>query len=225
MEILQRNKRETASEYAKRVLEYQIVHMKLKPGEQLQEMVLAEQLGISRTPVREAILDLKRRNMIDIFPQHGTFVSYMDYNRIEEIRYLRYVFEADLMMRAAEIRTQADLMALYENVQLQKLYIMHDHDRFLQLDEEFHGIIYAFCGYEGLYSMIRQYSIDFDRMKMLSYDLESSRELIDAHEQMVQAIEARDGEKARLLLQEHLARAVNDYKSLRKKHPECFKPE
>ena len=53
MLVLERQKRESASEYVKRVLEYNIVHMKLLPGEQLQEKVLAEQLSVSRTPIRE----------------------------------------------------------------------------------------------------------------------------------------------------------------------------
>ena len=58
LEVLERRSKESASEYVRRVLEYNIVHMRLLPGEQLQEKALAEALNVSRTPIREAILEL-----------------------------------------------------------------------------------------------------------------------------------------------------------------------
>ncbi len=96
LELPERKPRESAGEYARRVLEHNIVHLKLLPGEQLQEKALAVEIGVSRTPVREAILELRQRRILNIYPQRGTFVSYLEAKRGEDIRYLRYVFESRL---------------------------------------------------------------------------------------------------------------------------------
>ena len=225
LEILERRKKESASEYVRRVLEYNIVHMKLLPGEQLQEKLLAELLNVSRTPIREAILELKRRNIINIYPQHGTYVSYLDSAYSDDIRYLRYVFETKLLENACEIRDREVIDRMYENVQLQKLYIWRDRDRFLLLDDEFHGAIYSMCKRGSIYQIVRENSLHFDRMRLISYDLESSRELIDEHAAMIEAIETADAMRARELCQRHLTRAISDYDRIKRKYPQYFKPE
>lgn len=225
LEILKRKKKESASEYAKRVLEYNIVHMKMLPGEQIQEKVLAEQMNVSRTPIREAILELKRRNIINIYPQHGTYVSYLEKKYSDDIRYLRYVFESTLIERACEIRNAEIIDRMYENVQLQKLYIWRDRDRYLLLDDEYHECIYEMCDCKTIYGIVRENSLHFDRMRMISYDLDSARELIDEHAEMVDAIEKGDRARARRLCEQHLTRAISDYDRIREKYPQYFKSE
>lgn len=225
LEVLERRSKESASEYVRRVLEYNIVHMRLLPGEQLQEKALAEALNVSRTPIREAILELKRRNIIDIYPQHGTFVSYLDNGYSDDIRYLRYVFEAELMAKACEIRDREIIDRMYENLQLQKLYIWRDRDRFLTLDDEFHGAIYSMCGRDFIYQVVRESSLHFDRMRLISYDLDSARELIDEHAAMIEVIETADAQRARALCQRHLTRALSDYDRIKRMYPQYFKPE
>lgn len=225
LEVLERKYRESASEYAKRVLEYNIIHLKLHPGEQLQERALAEQIGVSRTPIREAILELKRRNVINIYPQHGTYVSYLENKSSENIRYLRYVFEATLVEEACKIRDDKVICLMYENVQLQKLYIFRDPDRFMALDDEFHNEIYKMCGREGLFEMIKQNSIHFDRLRLLSYNLTTSKELIDEHVKITEAIERGDSLSARAICEKHLTRAITDHGSIRDKYPQYFAPK
>lgn len=225
LEILSRKKKESASEYVKRILEYNIIHMRLLPGEQLQEKVLAEQLNVSRTPIREAILELKRRNIINVYPQHGTYISYLDIKYSDDIRHMRYVFEGSLVERACEIRDQAIINRMYENVQLQKLYIRRDRDRFLQLDDEYHEAIYDMCDSSMIYGIVRENSIHFDRMRMISYDLDSASELIDEHAALTEAIENGDKARARALCEHHLTRAVNDLGKIREKYPQYFLPE
>lgn len=225
LEVLPRKKKESASEYVKRVLEYNIIHMKLLPGEQLQEKILAEQLDVSRTPIREAILELKRRNIINVYPQHGTYVSYLDIKYSDDIRYLRYVFEGALVERACEIRDQATINRMYENVQLQKLYIRRDRDRFLQLDDEYHEAIYDMCNCGMVYGIVRENSLHFDRLRMISYDLDSACELIDEHAAIIESIENGEKQRARALCERHLTRAISDLDRIREKYPQYFRPE
>ncbi len=78
LEILPKNKRETAREYVTRVLKYNIVNLNLKPGQAISENEIAELLGVSRTPVREAFLELAKASIVEVYPQKGTYISLID---------------------------------------------------------------------------------------------------------------------------------------------------
>ena len=224
LELPERNPRESASGYARRVLEYNIVHLKLLPGEQLQEKALAVEIGVSRTPVREAILELRQRKILNIYPQRGTFVSYLEEKRGEDIRYLRYVFESRLAEDACALRDTALADALSDNVRLQKLYVARDPDRFLKLDDQFHEAIYRALDREDLYVLVKEHSIHFDRLRRLSYNLSSSEALVDEHEDIARAIGAGDAQSARALCERHLQHAVADYEVIRALYPQYYAP-
>jgi DNA-binding GntR family transcriptional regulator len=205
-------------------LEYNIVHLKLLPGEQLQEKALAVEIGVSRTPVREAILELRRRRILNIYPQRGTFVSYLETKRGEDIRYLRFVFESRLAEDACVLKAPAFYAALHENVRHQKLYVARDPDRFLQLDDQFHEAIYHALGREDLYTIVKEHSIHFDRLRRLSYNLSTSEGLVGEHEAITRAIEAGDAGSARALCERHLEHAVADYEVLKSLYPQYYAP-
>ena len=79
---------ETARDFAFRVLKDNIVSLELKPGTLISENEIASELGLSRTPVREAIIDLSKASIIEIFPQKGSYVSLIDSQMVEEARFL-----------------------------------------------------------------------------------------------------------------------------------------
>jgi DNA-binding GntR family transcriptional regulator len=224
LDLPERRPKESASEYARRVLEYNIVHLKLMPGEQLQEKALAEQIGVSRTPVREAILELKRRHILNIYPQRGTFVSYLEEKRGEDIRYLRYVFESRLVEEAANAADPGLVASLHEIIQEQRLCMADDPDRFLQMDDEFHRAIYASLGREELYALIKEHAIHFDRVRWLSYRLNTAEHLVDEHEAIAEAIASGDAPKARATFEKHLMHAIADHEALRKLYPHFYAP-
>lgn len=224
LELPERKPRESASEYARRVLEYNIVHLKLLPGEQLQEKALAVEIGVSRTPVREAILDLRQRRILNIYPQRGTFVSYLEEKRGEDIRYLRFVFESRLAEDACALKDPALNATLHDNVRLQKIYVARDPDRFLQLDDQFHEAIYRALDREDLYAIVKEHSIHFDRLRRLSYNLLTSEALVEEHEAIALAIEAGDAANARALCERHLQHAVADYEVLKALYPQYYAP-
>ena len=90
----ERGEHESAKSYVLRVLIDSIVNTRLEPGEKLNEPELCEQLGVSRTPFREAELELAQRRLIEIRPKIGTYVSLIDAELVEEVRHLRAVLEA-----------------------------------------------------------------------------------------------------------------------------------
>ena len=75
MILLERNKSENARAYALRVLNYNIVTLELEPGTLVSENDISAALGLSRTPVREALIELSKNHLVDIIPQTGSYVS------------------------------------------------------------------------------------------------------------------------------------------------------
>lgn len=86
MKLEERHYAETAREYARRMLKENIISMDLKPGTMVSENELAAQLGLSRTPVREALMDMSQYGVVDVMPQRGSRISLIDYNLVEEAR-------------------------------------------------------------------------------------------------------------------------------------------
>lgn len=224
LEILERKKGELAGDYAGRILRHNIVKMVLAPGQQLSEPELAAEIGVSRTPVREALLNLKRIGVIDVYPQSGTFVSLIDYRLAEDVRYLRGLLECDLVAQACRTRKEEHILKMYENVQLQKLYISRNPGKYFELDNAFHRQLYLMCGKEHLFDLIEERAVSFDRLRVLSYSLNYTKELVDEHEAIVKAIEEGDEKTAAEIMKKHLSRAIKDNESLRNKFPQYYKP-
>ena len=99
MVILQKERSENSRSYAVRVLLYNIIHLELQPGTAVSENELSTTLSLSRTPVREALIELNRIGLVEILPQRGSYISKIDYNIVEESRFLRLVTENAILPR------------------------------------------------------------------------------------------------------------------------------
>ena len=140
---LERLAGETARDYAFRVIKDNIVSLELKPGTLVSENEIAMELGISRTPVREAIIDLAKVSVIEILPQRGSYVALIDPKMVEESRFLRHVLDRAVIKVACERAGEDDLAELEENVHLQEFYLEKDNpSKIYELDNEFHYLIY-----------------------------------------------------------------------------------
>ena len=138
--ISERREHESAKSFVLRVLIDNIINTRLEPGEKLNEPELCEQLGVSRTPFREAELELAQRRLIEIRPKIGTYVSLIDAELVEEVRHLRAVLEAEIARMACEKLTPADIDQLWENVALWRMYIERaQEEKIFELDKGFIG--------------------------------------------------------------------------------------
>ena len=97
MVITAQRQGETVRDYACRIIKENIVTMELKPGSLVSETELAKELGVSRTPVREALIQLGKNGMVETFPQRGTKVSLIDTDSVNESRFYRLVIEKALV--------------------------------------------------------------------------------------------------------------------------------
>ena len=97
MQIFEKIQYETAKDYVLRLLRTNIKTLELVPGSQISENELSSILGISRTPIREALAELSRFRLVEVVPQKKTTVALIDYSLVEEANFMRYTLETALM--------------------------------------------------------------------------------------------------------------------------------
>lgn len=221
---MEKNRNETARQYALRVLRDKILSLELKPGQQISESEIGEQLGLSRTPVREAFKDLANAAILEIQPQKGTFVSLIDMEMVEESRFLRTVLEKVVIELVCEHISPEDLNILEENVALQELAASRgDSYRFFSLDNAFHEMLFIACGKGKTYDFINGMMIHFDRVRLLNLSEMDTKGPLEDHKNMLAAIKDKNKDRAMVEMGKHLARVNADKIYLYDRHPEYFK--
>jgi GntR family transcriptional regulator, rspAB operon transcriptional repressor len=189
-----------------RELRDEIVSMRRKPGEAIAEKQIAESYGVSRTPVREAVLRLADDGLVEVFPQSGTYVSRIPLYRLPEAIVIRKTLEEGTVRHAASRATAADIRALHANLELQeRMRVSGDHEGFHQSDEAFHALLAEVSGYPGFWTVIQQVKVQVDRCRRLTLP-EPGRllKVIAEHTAVVEAIAAHDPERAVRSIAAHL---------------------
>lgn len=224
MHTSERLPRETARDFAFRVLRDNIVSLDLKPGTLISENEMAMEFGVSRTPVREAIIDLAKAGIIEILPQRGSYVSLIDPSMVEESRFVRKILDKAVIELACEIAPKDVIDEIEENVHLQEFYLeKEDADRIYMLDNQFHYLIYKAAGKETTYDMSSTMMLHFDRVRTLSVETVKDLKIVKDHREMLEAIKAGDKETAAFLVEKHLGRYKLDEAQMKQEHPEYFK--
>lgn len=208
----------------------EIVAMRLTPGAVLLEKQISHNFGVSRTPVREALLKLAGEGLVDIFPQSGTFVSRIPYDALPEVMVIRCALEQASARFAAERATEADVAALRANIAAQRDVPCDDNEGFHLLDEAFHALISDIAGYSGIWTLTRQVKVQVDRCRRLIMPRPGRRkEAIDEHEAIADAIAAHDVAAAVQTTAVHMDRVQDLIEKARASTPEYFasggKPE
>lgn len=224
MRLLKRLPRETARDYAYRMIKDNIIRLELEPGCLISENELAAELGLSRTPVREALIALSRAKVVEISPQKRSIVAPIDEALVEEARFVREVLECGVVRLCCRDATEADLVRLEENVKLQETYMQTGpvesiHD----LDDQFHKYLFAIVHKLEAYEMVRNLAVHFDRIRNIALNGIHDLEIVDDHRQILEAMRNRDEDRAAEIMRMHLNRAKVDSVSIRKKYPLYFK--
>lgn len=225
MFIPKRQARETGRDYALRTLKHNIISLDLAPGSMVSESDLAARMGLSRTPVREALLDLSKVRIVEIFPQRGSKISLIDYSMVEQARFIRNVLECAVVELLCQTIAPREIEALRANLDAQAYALRRENaDELYDADNAFHGMLFDFADKGQARDMIRWMSIHFDRVRSLSLRTVKELKIVADHGAVVDAIARRDAPEARRLMDEHLSRYRIDEKSLRESHPDYFKP-
>ncbi len=183
-----------------------IITGELKPGERLMEVQLAEKMGVSRTPVREAIRKLELEGLVCMVPRKGAHVGEITVKDIMDVLEVRSSLDGLATSLAAQRITDSELKDLRNVLSQFTNYVEKENIQgSIKKDVEFHDIIYRSCRNEKLMQIISNLQEQFHRFRvMFLKDLKSPKELIQEHVDIYDAILSRDPEKARKAAQEHI---------------------
>ena len=165
---------------------------KLVPGERLMENQLAEKLGVSRTPVREALRMLELENLVELVPRKGAQVLDMSEKDIINILEVRSALEGLATSVACKKMTKEDLQQLKNmEVDFEKAVADNDVEHFVDIDEDFHDLIFAATENDKLINIFRNLRIQLYRYRMAqAKNNETSMSTIVAHHRsIIRAIE------------------------------------
>lgn len=180
---------------------------RLKPGERLLENQLAEELGVSRTPIREALRMLEIENLVDLIPRRGAQVKDMSERDIKNVLEIRKVLEELAAKLAAENITSKQIEELKEaHRDFVEAFERGDSTEVLEADTKFHEIIFNATCNEKLVQIISNISIQIYRYRIAYLKLLKSIAVPnEQHIALISAFEKRDSEKAQEIIKEHIA--------------------
>ena len=180
---------------------------RLVPGERLMENQLAEKLGVSRTPVREALRMLELENLVELVPRKGAQVLDMSEKDIINILEVRSALEGLATSVACKKMTKEDLQQLKDmEVDFEKAVADNDVEHFVDIDEDFHDLIFAATENDKLINIFRNLRIQLYRYRMAqAKNNETSMSTIVAHHRsIIRAIENHDAEEGASIAQGHI---------------------
>lgn len=210
-----KRRRADTAERAYRVIRQLLVDFRLRPDERINEVRLAQTIGVSRTPVREALNRLASEGFVIFIPNKGFFFRALEIDDLLQLFELRAIIESGAFRLACVRGSDGDIAAL-ENFWREALlrYAENDPDEILVLDETFHlrmaeisGNHEATKAIEGLNGRIR-----FVRRVQIELGQNHPR-MVDEHTQLVAALRERDGERGSALLARHISMTFEDAKS------------
>lgn len=226
MRLTPRTTRETGREYALRTIKDNIIRLELAPGSFISENELAAEMGLSRTPVREALIDLAKVKIIEIAPQKRSVVAYVDYDMVEEARFMRNVLESAVVELVCQLRTEEDLERLDENVKLQMFHLEQgNYSGIMELDNRFHEMLFEIAQKRQAYAMIQHIAIHFDRVRSMALSSVKDIKIVEDHAKIVEALRNRDGAEAKAVMNKHLNRYKLDEQAIRQTYPMYFSPK
>lgn len=207
------------------VLRNKILTMEYEPGFVLRKGALCEQLGVSRSPVAEALNKLSSDGLVDIIPQSATRVSQFSMFELREESFLREAVEAAAVAKVAQEHTAEQLTILSRNLKMQNLLVEDkDFQGFFEADLEFHELILAFTGFPRVASTAGQLSLQLHRARVLVLP-ESGRpaEAVTEHHNILAGIKARDANAACATMSLHLRQLITRLEPLERQHPNYFR--
>lgn len=223
MNILESQSNENARAYAYRVLLYNITSLEFKPGDSISEKDIAPALGLSRTPVREALMELAKNGLVNIIPQKGSYISKIDFSIIEESRFLRLTVERAIIKLACEQISDDYIIELKKNLMHQELSINTDDVSVLiDLDNEFHKLLFEAVNKQWSYGLISSQMVYFDRYRFLIQKTLKRGDILSDHKALLDAILNHDYKTADAIISQHLGNKSIEKDSIISLYPDYF---
>jgi len=195
-----------------RELEKAILDGVFAPGTSLAEVKLSTELGVSRTPVREALMQLEMEGLVKTVPNKGAIVVGVSEADIDDIYTIRTRIEGLAARRAAEKMTDEDLAELREIVELQEFYVSkNDSMQVWHLDNRFHEILYEGCGSRPLKQILTLFHNYIQKARETTVRLGRAAASTQEHRAILTALEAKDPEEAERCTAIHVNNARDSF--------------
>ena len=204
-----------------------ILSVSYRPGEILRKPEICEALGVSRSPVADAVARLAAEGLVDVVPQAGTFVARFSMEEIREGAFLREAIELHAVDRVARRISDDQLQRLRRNLTVQAALLADDDiPGFYQADAAMHELLLSFTGFRKLaqVSETAWLHVNCARQMILPVPGRIARTL-EEHRAILAALEARDPQAAVEAVRSHLGQLIRHLEPLERDRPELFTPK
>ena len=201
-------------------LEGDILNGRYRPGDSFTESRVAQELGVSRTPVREAIRQLELEGLVDYVPNKGATVMGLSEEDIRDIGEIRTKIEGIAARRATSMITEAQLSELRGILALEAFHTERgDTEPLTRLDSRFHEIIFLASGSRLLNRTLRSFHHYIQRARSLSMKaMDRAEKTLGEHRAILVALEEKDQDRAETLMVHHVRNATRSMNRLTEKH-------
>jgi DNA-binding GntR family transcriptional regulator len=199
-----------------------ILSLDLVPGTVLARQELADQFGVSQTPVREALLRLSEEGLVDVFPQHATLVSRIDIAAARQAHFLRRSIELELVHQLA-LEAPAGLVEQMKATIAQQaaLSAAQRYGDFVGADRAFHRLMYEAGGVPDLWELVGRVSGHVDRLRRLHLPTAGKTEaILRDHRAIVRGIEGKNPAAAESALRKHLSGTLSAVDEICRQYPD-----
>ncbi len=219
-------KRGSASQQVLISLRRRILSLELPPGTALSRAGIAEEYGVSQTPVRDAMMKLEEEGLLSVFPQSKTVVSKIDVGHARETQVLRLSIELEVARRLTLAEDRAERLKTARRVldaQAESLRRDDGLNRFGSLDRLFHQSLCEAAGVPNLWPVVTARSGHIDRLRELNLpDPGKPANIMHYHEAIHAALTDGDPQRAERMVREHLSGTLSSVDQIMARYPDFF---
>lgn len=197
--------------------------LELKPNEAIGEQALAESLGVSRTPVREALSRLHIDGLVDLRSRRGVIVSPIRYEAVRTAQFVREKLETAIIEAAIRVDDRRTKLRIRQAIEEQELAMFENNaGQFFMADEHMHQLYCKLAGWDNVWPIIADAKKHMDRVRRLAIQDTPFNILIKDHRDLYTAVDQSDSDLASDIIQKHLRRVMSGFQTVAERFPEFF---
>jgi DNA-binding GntR family transcriptional regulator len=201
-----------------------IISLEMKPGTRISEVEIAQRYGVSRQPVREAVISLAQTGLLKTIPQRGTIVVPISVRQMLDARFVREAIEVAVARQASQSISLQARRQLDNTVTQQEMAVANDdRQAFFRFDEAFHTALCQGAGSQTAWESIRNVKVHMDRVCSLTLkNAGAMAPLIEEHKAILEAVDAHDADAAARAMSLHLHGILSSLPQVEAAFPEYF---
>lgn len=210
---------------AYKLITSKILRTEYRPGQKISQPKLTEELQLGLTPVREALLRLKREGLVYSVPQSGTFVSKINLDTVVNARFIRETLEQKVVAEAAKSPHKFLISQAQDAIALQESYASEGNAiKFFEADESFHKTFYLMTDHAQVWNWLQNVEIQFNRFRWLRLAVSDLpwRLLIEQHKEILAAVEAEKPKQSEKIAGKHLQLMLKEVMTVTSAFPDYF---